>query len=203
MKVLSDMYEKPSANNKIFLMKKFWKPMGAAISNSIGSAKLKFNDVRDRILVEEVCRIDSGEASTSSSTLNLKSSGIGNDKNYNWNKGISKASFHTTTHQEIMGNYVYRNYGNVYLADDEPLHIVGVGDICLKMSNGYVWKIYKVRHVLKLTLEELKVKCLKSDKVGGMEYNDDDFKWYWAENGNKITKTIPGKPQQNGVRKDE
>lgn len=36
-----------------------------------------------------------------------------------------------------------------------------------------------------------------------MEYIDDDFKWYWAENGIKMTKTIPGKPQQNGVRKDE
>ena len=57
--------------------------MRAAISNSIGSAKLKFNDVKDRILVEQVCRIDSVEASTSSSTLNLKSSSIGNDKNSN------------------------------------------------------------------------------------------------------------------------
>ena len=57
--------------------------MRAAISNSIGSAKLKFNDVKDRILVEQVCRIDSVEASTSSSTLNLKSNSIGNDKNSN------------------------------------------------------------------------------------------------------------------------
>lgn len=49
-----------------------------------------------------------------------------------------------------MGNYVFGNYGNVYLADGEPLHIVGIGDIRQKMSNGYVWKIYKVRHALKL-----------------------------------------------------
>ena len=32
----------------------------------MGTQKLKFNDVRDRILAEEVRRIDSGEASTSS-----------------------------------------------------------------------------------------------------------------------------------------
>ena len=105
MKVSFDMYEKPSANNKVFLMKKLfhlkmaesgsiathlnefntivnqlssveinfddevralillaslpnsWEPMRAAVSNSVGSAKLKFNDVRDRILAEEV-RID-------------------------------------------------------------------------------------------------------------------------------------------------
>ncbi|KAG2289928.1 hypothetical protein Bca52824_049532 [Brassica carinata] len=40
--------------------------MRAAVSNSVGTQKLKFNDVRDRILAEEVRRIDSGEASTSS-----------------------------------------------------------------------------------------------------------------------------------------
>ena len=43
--------------------------MRALICNSIGSAKLKFNNVRDQILAKEVCRIDSGEASTSSFTL--------------------------------------------------------------------------------------------------------------------------------------
>ncbi|KAG2278258.1 hypothetical protein Bca52824_060813 [Brassica carinata] len=40
--------------------------MRAAVSNFVGTQKLKFNDVRDRILAEEVRRIDSGEASTSS-----------------------------------------------------------------------------------------------------------------------------------------
>uniref|UniRef100_A0A0D3DKA6 GAG-pre-integrase domain-containing protein n=2 Tax=Brassica TaxID=3705 RepID=A0A0D3DKA6_BRAOL len=90
MKVLSDMYEKISANNKVFLMKKLfhlkmeegglvaahvnefntivnqlssveidWEPMRAAVSNYVGTQKLKFNDVRDRILSEEVRRIDS------------------------------------------------------------------------------------------------------------------------------------------------
>ena len=43
------------------------------------------------------------------------------------------------------------------------------------------------------------MKCLKSDNE--REYIDDDFKWYHAENGIKITKTIPRKPQQNGVAK--
>ena len=122
MKVLTDMYEKPSANNKVFLMMRLfqlkmdegagvathvnefntivnqlssveiefydevralillaslpnsWEPMRAAVSNSVGSAKLKFNDVRDRILAEEVRRIDSGEVSTSSA-LNVENRG--------------------------------------------------------------------------------------------------------------------------------
>ena len=49
-----------------------------------------------------------------------------------------------------MENYVFRNDGNVNLEDDEPMDIVGIGDICLKMSNGSMWKIHKVRLVPKL-----------------------------------------------------
>ena len=266
MKVLSDMYEKPSANNKVFLMKKLfhlkmmenahvaahvnefntivnqlssvkidfddevqalillaslpnsWEPMRAAVSNSVGSDKLKFNDVRDRILAEEVRRTDSGEASTSSA-FNVENRSRNYDRNYNRNRGRSKsrngrgqsrpgrthecwncgkpghfkkncrapkkednkgaginaatedigdalllsvdspidswvldsgASFHTTPHHDIMTNYVAGNLGKVYLADGEPLDVVGTGDINLKMSNGSSWKITKVRHVPKL-----------------------------------------------------
>ena len=31
------------------------------------------------------------------------------------------------------------------------------------------------------------------------KYINDDFKWYYTKNGIKMTKTIPGKPQQNGM----
>ena len=112
MKVLSDMYEKLFANNKVFLMKKLfhlkieedfsvatllnefnmivnqlssieinfndeartlillaslpnsWEPMRATVNNSIDSAKLKFNDVKNRTLIDKVRRIDLGKAST-------------------------------------------------------------------------------------------------------------------------------------------
>ena len=49
-----------------------------------------------------------------------------------------------------MENYVAGNYGKVYLANGELLDIVGIGDITLKMSDGHVWRISKVRHVPKL-----------------------------------------------------
>ena len=52
-----------------------WKPIRVAVINSIGKRKLKFNDVRDRILTEEVCRIDLGEGTSSSSVLNLENRG--------------------------------------------------------------------------------------------------------------------------------
>ena len=38
----------------------------------------------------------------------------------------------------------------MYLVDVELLDTVGVGDIHLKMLNGSIWKIHKVRHVPKL-----------------------------------------------------
>ena len=104
MKALSSMYEKPSANNKVYLMKKLfnlkkaestpiaqhlnefntitnqlsmmeiefddevralillaslpnsWEVMRIAMSNSVGKRKLKYDEIRDLILSEKVCR---------------------------------------------------------------------------------------------------------------------------------------------------
>lgn len=63
----------------------------------------------------------------------------------------SGASFHTTPHQEIIRNYVAGEYGVAYLADGEPLKIVGIGDMEIKLApNGSVWQLQHVRHVLEL-----------------------------------------------------
>ena len=51
---------------------------------------------------------------------------------------IRGASFHTTSQRDLLENYVAGNHGNVYLADGEPLDIVGIGDVRLKMPNGSV-----------------------------------------------------------------
>ena len=45
----------------------------------------------------------------------------------------------------------------------------------------------------------LKVKCLRSDNGG--EYIDGGFSEYYAAQGIRMEKTIPGTPQQNGVAK--
>ena len=129
MKALSSMYEKPSANNKVHLMKKLfnlkmaenasvaqhlnefntitnqlssveidfndeiraliilaslpnnWEAMRIVVSNSIGKEKLKYNDIRDLIMVEEIHKRDASKTSRSSSALNLETRGRGNDKN--------------------------------------------------------------------------------------------------------------------------
>ncbi|CAO2836233.1 unnamed protein product [Amaranthus hypochondriacus] len=114
MKALSNMYEKPSASNKVHLMRRLfslrmseggsvaqhlnelnsvttqlssveikfddevlalillsslpdsWNATVTTVSSSSGSNKLKFDDVRDLVLSEEIRRRESGESSSSS-----------------------------------------------------------------------------------------------------------------------------------------
>ena len=59
------------------------------VSNYTGNEKLKYNDIRDLILIEEVHRREASETLGSSSTLNLETRGRGNDRNSN--RGRSKS----------------------------------------------------------------------------------------------------------------
>ena len=140
MKALFGMYEKPSANNKVHLMKKLfnlkmaenasvaqhlnefntitnqllsveidfdyeicalivlaslpnsWEAVRMAVSNSTGKEKLKYNDIRDLILAEEIRRRDASETLGFGSALNLKARGKCNNKNSNRGKSKSKNS---------------------------------------------------------------------------------------------------------------
>ena len=69
-----------------------WEAMRMAVSNSTGKEKLKYNDIRDSILAEEIHRRDAGETSGSGSALNLETRGRDNDRNSNRNKSKSKNS---------------------------------------------------------------------------------------------------------------
>ncbi|RVX15044.1 Retrovirus-related Pol polyprotein from transposon TNT 1-94 [Vitis vinifera] len=85
MKALSGMYEKPSANNKL----------GGNEDGSkqfYGKGKLKYNDIRDLILAEEIRRRDAGETSGSGSALNLETRGRGNNRNSNQGRSNSRNS---------------------------------------------------------------------------------------------------------------
>ncbi|GAA0148626.1 hypothetical protein LIER_08015 [Lithospermum erythrorhizon] len=75
----------------------------------------------------------------------------------------SGASFHTTSSRDIMVYYIAGDYGTVHLADGEPLNIVGMGDVTLKLSNGSTWKLTKVRHVPKLVKSLISVSQLDGD----------------------------------------
>ena len=60
-----------------------------AVSNFTGKEKLKYNDIRDLILAEEIHRRDAGETLGSGSALNIETRGKGTDRNSNWGKSKS------------------------------------------------------------------------------------------------------------------
>ena len=69
-----------------------WEAMRMAVSNSTGKEKLKYNDIRDLILAEEIRRKDVGESLESGSALNLETRGRGNDRNSNRGRSKSRNS---------------------------------------------------------------------------------------------------------------
>ena len=69
-----------------------WEAMRMTISNSAGKTKLKYDDIRDLILAEEVRRKDFGELLGLGSTLNVDYWGRGNNRDYKGsNMGRSKS----------------------------------------------------------------------------------------------------------------
>ena len=66
-----------------------WEAMRMSVNNSTRKEKLKYNDIRDLILAEEICRSDAGETSGSGFALNLETRG--RDNNRNSNQGRSKS----------------------------------------------------------------------------------------------------------------
>jgi hypothetical protein len=185
--------------------------MRTAVSNSTGKSKLKYDDIRDLILAEEVRRKDFGE--NSGSALNINTRGRRQDRGLSrgrsksryiskrkfgprkqvecWNCGKpghymrsctkpkklegdsanattdevqdalilavqspiddwildSGASFHCTPYHEMMQNYVAGDHGVIYLADGQPMDIVGIRDVQIKTMNGSIWDLQNVRHV--------------------------------------------------------
>ena len=69
-----------------------WEEIRMAISNSTRKEKLKYNDIRDLILVEKIRRMDASEISGSSFALNLETRGKGNNKNSNRGRSKSRNS---------------------------------------------------------------------------------------------------------------
>ena len=60
-----------------------WEAMRMAVSNSTGKEKLKYNDIRDLVLAEKICKRDASEILGSGFAQNLETKGKDNDKNSN------------------------------------------------------------------------------------------------------------------------
>ncbi|XP_073138911.1 uncharacterized protein [Henckelia pumila] len=86
-----------------------------------------------------------------------------------------ESSFHTTGNRDVFDNYIADDYMKVFLADGKPLEIVGMGNVQLKMSNGSVWKINKVRHVPRLRRNLISVGQL-DDEGHNVTFGDGSWK---------------------------
>ena len=62
------------------------------VNNSTRKEKLKYNDIPDLILAEEICKKDASETLGSCSALNLETRGRGNDRNSNQGRSKSRNS---------------------------------------------------------------------------------------------------------------
>ena len=69
-----------------------WEVMKMTISNSIGKEKLKYNDIRDLVLANEIRRRDASETLGFGFALNLETRGRGNARNSNRGKSKSRNS---------------------------------------------------------------------------------------------------------------
>ena len=67
-----------------------WENMRTVISNSMGNSKLKFQDVHDQIIAEEIRRKDSSEYSNSGSALNTENRGRSSERGSGRARGQSK-----------------------------------------------------------------------------------------------------------------
>ena len=82
-----------------------------AVSNSTGKEKLKYNDIRDLILAEEIRRRDACETSGSSSALNLETRGRGNNRNSNQDRSKSRNFNRNRSKSRSSQQVRYRNCG--------------------------------------------------------------------------------------------
>jgi len=48
----------------------------------------------------------------------------------------------------MMQNYVVGDHDVFYLADKQPIDIMGIGDVQIKMMNDSIWNLQNVRNVL-------------------------------------------------------
>lgn len=90
----------------------------------------------------------------------------------------SGASFHATSHKELLHNYGSGNFKKVYLGNDETYNIIGKGEVQINQPNETTLKINDVRHVT----------CLKKNLISVGQLKDSGIVTIFASDTWKMTK---------------
>ncbi|VFQ91262.1 unnamed protein product [Cuscuta campestris] len=160
MDALSNMYDKPFAANKVFLIRELVNTKmkeGTSVTEHINklnsilarllSVGIKFDDeVQALLLLSSLPDSWSGTVTAVTGSVSDEEVTLTCCEESNVDSWVmdSGASFHATHSGEALQNLVIRDFGKVRLADDRALDVTGMGDMVLKTSVG-LWTLKDVR----------------------------------------------------------
>ncbi|KAI3514342.1 hypothetical protein L1887_12673 [Cichorium endivia] len=203
MEALSNMYEKPSAANKVFLMRELFTTRmneeGSvtvhinnlnSILSRLSYVGIKFdNETQASLLLASLPDSWSGTVTVVTSSLGpVKELNIAGAESVSEDDALilsmesfvdswvmdSGASFHAMDNGETMVNLKEGDFGKVQLANDEMLQVTGMRDIDLVTSLGTTWNLKNVR-----VIPELKKKLISVGQLDkqGLEVRFGGGKW--------------------------
>nr|GEY20387.1 hypothetical protein [Tanacetum cinerariifolium] len=158
-KALSNMYEKPSASNKVFLIRELINMKmkeGACVTDHVNefnsiisrlvSVDFKFDDEKGHSQNQCPKPVTSKDKEVHMAVRDYDDALVCCTENTVDDRIMdSGASFHATYCKEELEKFKLRS-NKVYLADDKTLDITSVGDVVLKTSFGFgdqQWKVTK------------------------------------------------------------
>ncbi|GJZ27539.1 retrovirus-related pol polyprotein from transposon TNT 1-94 [Tanacetum coccineum] len=157
-KALSNMYEKPSASNKVFLIRQLVNMKmkeGASVADHVNefnlilskfmSVDIKFDDeVQALLLLSSLPKSCDKEVNMAAGDYNAL---VCYDENTTDDRIMDYgALFHATYFREELERFKLRS-DKVCLEDYKTLDIAGVGDVVLKTSFGTSWTFKDVRYI--------------------------------------------------------
>ncbi|GKB87116.1 retrovirus-related pol polyprotein from transposon TNT 1-94 [Tanacetum coccineum] len=192
-KALSNMCEKPSASNTVFLIRQLVNTKmkeGAPVADHVNefnlilsrlmSVDIKFDDeVQALLLLSLLPENWSGTVTTVSGSTGSTKLMFDNIRDLILGK-ISKGHFQNqcskhVTSRDVEVNMAARDYDDtllerfklrfckVHLADDKTLDITGIGNVVLKTSFGTSWTLKDVRYILGLKKRLISVGLLDEE----------------------------------------
>ncbi|KAK2993191.1 LOW QUALITY PROTEIN: hypothetical protein RJ640_009668, partial [Escallonia rubra] len=155
MKALEKLYEKPSASNKVFLMKKLFNMRMSENGSIVDHEGHKKNDC-----TEPKKKNGAGGRQGDDEGANMVSSNewtyddlclsVTVDDNSKVWYVDSGASIHSTPHRDYFSDYVHGDYGHVTVGNGYRCSIVGKEKVKIKLSNEGTLILNDVRHIPEL-----------------------------------------------------